>query len=75
MSSYKYVIDGIGGERVREGSENLTKLTNIMTFGHFSFIFIPPKLDMNKLAESISLWRLLVHSELLHVLLWCYRGP
>ena len=46
-----------------------------MTFGHFSFIFIPPKLDMNKLAESISLWRLLVHSELLHVLLWCYRGP
>jgi len=70
-----YLFGIIGGRRVRLGSENWSKLTNIMTFGHFSFIFIPPKLDMNKLAESISLWRLLVHSELLHVLLWCYRGP
>ena len=69
MSSYKYLIDGIGGDGVRKGSENWSKLTNIMTFLHFSFIFIPPKLDMNTFSGSISLWRLLVDSEPLHVLL------
>ena len=46
-----------------------------MTFQYISLIFIPPKLDMNTFSDSISLWRLLVHSELLHVILWCYRGP
>ena len=70
-----YLFGIIGCHRVRLGSENWSKLTNIMTFGHFSFIFLPLKLDMNTFSESISLWRLLVHSELLHVLLWCYRGP
>ena len=70
-----YLFGIIGGHRVRLGSENWSKLTNIMTFGHFSFIFIPPKLDMNAFSDSISLWKLFVHSELLHLLPWSCRGP
>ena len=36
MSSYKYLIDGIGGDIVRKGSENWSKLTNIMPFLPFA---------------------------------------
>ena len=42
-----YFFGIIGGHRLRPGLANLSKLTYIMTFEHFSFILIPPKLDMN----------------------------
>ena len=64
-----YFFDVIGGHRVREGSENWAKLTNIMTFGHFSYISTPPNLDINTFSGSISLWRLLIDSVHLYVLL------
>ena len=68
-----YFFGVIGVHRVRPESEIWSKLTYIMNFLHFSYFFIPPNLDMNAFSGSISLWRLLVHSELLHVLIWYYR--
>ena len=54
-------------ERAR-GSKNWSKLTDIKTLEHFSYIFMPSNLDMNTFSGSISLWRLLVDSEPLHIL-------
>ena len=64
---YFFVI--IGGHIGHEGSQNWSKLTDIMTFQHFSYIFRPTKFDVNTFSGSMSLWTLLIISEPLHVLL------
>ena len=69
-----YFFGVIGVHSVCLESEIWSKLTYIMNFGHFSYFIIPPNMDMNAFSGIISLLRLLVHSELLHVLIWYYRG-
>ena len=54
------------------GSKNWYKLTEFMAFGHFLYIFIPPKVEMNSFSGRISLCRLLRYSgpQPFHVLLF-----
>ena len=59
---------------MRNRCENLSKLTSIMNIGHFSYILIPQKLDVNTFSGSISLWRRLRDSGPIEILLWCRRG-
>ena len=64
-----YFFDIIVAPRVRTGSKNWYKLTDFMAFGNFLYKSIPPKVEMNTFSDGISLCRLLIDSELLHVLL------
>ena len=64
-----YFFDIIGAPRVRRGSKNWYKLTDFMAFRHILYKSIPPKVEMNTFSDGISLCRLLIDSELLHVLL------
>ena len=68
LGSYMYFFGIIRGYIKCMGSENGSKLTHNMTFGHFSYIFISPKLDMNTFSGSVNLWRLLVESKPLYLL-------
>ena len=56
LSLCMYFFDIIGGHKERKGSKNWPKLTNIMTFWHFSYISIPQKLVMNTFSDSVNLW-------------------
>ena len=44
-----------------------------MNIGHFSYMLIPQKLDVNTFSGSIRLWRLLRDSAPMEILLWCRR--
>ena len=45
MTLYRYFFGAIGEDRMRTGSENWSKLTEIMAFGHFR-TFSRPKSRM-----------------------------